>query len=78
MSTVSAYEAKTHLSGLLERARGGESITITKHGHPIAKLVPIEDRRDAHSVIEELRLLSSTLSLDDLTIRETIEEGRRF
>lgn len=78
MSTVTAYEAKTHLSGLLERARGGESIIITKHGHPVAKLVPIQERRDARSVIDEIRQLGATLRLDGVTIRETIEDGRRF
>ena len=78
MSTVSAYEAKTHLSGLLERARAGESITITKHGHPIAKLVPIEERRDARQVIEQMRRMRKTLNLEGVTTRELIEDGRRY
>jgi prevent-host-death family protein len=33
---VGAYEAKTHLSELLEKVEAGEEITITKHGTPIA------------------------------------------
>lgn len=37
---VGAYEAKTHLPKLLERVARGERITITKHGKPIATLVP--------------------------------------
>ena len=36
MSEVSAYEAKTHLSQLLERARQAERIVITRHGTPVA------------------------------------------
>ena len=41
MATVNILEAKTHLSRLLERVRGGERIVIAKAGVPIAELVPI-------------------------------------
>jgi prevent-host-death family protein len=39
MISIGAFEAKTHLSSLLDRAAGGEEIIITKHGKPLAKLV---------------------------------------
>ena len=46
---IGAYEAKTHLPALLERVARGERFTITKHGRPVARLVPVErtspDRR---------------------------------
>ena len=46
METVGVYEAKTHLARLVERVRQGESLTITRHGLPVAKLVPVsEDAR---------------------------------
>jgi prevent-host-death family protein len=38
---VSLYDAKTHLSSLVDRAAGGEEIIITKNGRPRAKLVPL-------------------------------------
>ena len=38
---VSLYEAKTHLSSLVDRAAAGEEIIIAKHGIPHARLVPI-------------------------------------
>lgn len=41
-SSVSLYEAKTHLSELGERAARGEEIVVTKHGRPRFKLVPVE------------------------------------
>lgn len=41
MESVGAYEAKTHLPQLLERVENGEEITITRHGRPVARLVPI-------------------------------------
>jgi prevent-host-death family protein len=42
MKTVNVHEAKTHLSRLLDRAHGGEEITIAKSGKPYARLVPLE------------------------------------
>jgi prevent-host-death family protein len=44
MSEVGAYEAKTHLSELLERVQKGERFVITKHGRPVAELVPFRKR----------------------------------
>ena len=46
MERVGAYEARTHLSKLLNRVARGESLTITRHGKPVAKLVPIANNRD--------------------------------
>lgn len=43
--TVSLYDAKTHLSELVERAASGEQIVITKSGKPKARLVPLEATR---------------------------------
>ncbi|MHB1202480.1 MAG: type II toxin-antitoxin system Phd/YefM family antitoxin [Acidithiobacillus sp.] len=39
---VNVFEAKTHLSQLLERARAGEEIILAKNGKPYARLVPLE------------------------------------
>ncbi len=36
MDTVGAFEAKTHLSDLLDRVERGERFTITRHGKPVA------------------------------------------
>lgn len=38
---VNLYEAKTHLSELVDRAAGGEEIVIAKAGVPLARLVPL-------------------------------------
>lgn len=43
--TVSLYDAKTHLSSLVERAAAGEEIVISKSGKPKARLVPLDDLR---------------------------------
>jgi prevent-host-death family protein len=80
MDTVGAYEAKTHLSQLLERVAKGERITITKHGVPVAMLVPPPAKAppDVRAAVEELKRFRKGRSLNGLTIREMIEEGRRF
>jgi prevent-host-death family protein len=38
---IGVFEAKTHLSELLEKVRGGKSFFITKHGRPVAELRPV-------------------------------------
>ena len=43
--TVNVYEAKTHLSQLLVRVEKGEGITISRHGRPVARLVPPASQR---------------------------------
>jgi prevent-host-death family protein len=45
-AVVSLYEAKTHLSRLVDRAAGGEEILITKNGVPSARLVPVEAKAE--------------------------------
>jgi prevent-host-death family protein len=81
METVGSFEAKTHLPQLLQRVAQGEEFTITKHGKPVARLVPAaaKPRRDVRQVLAELEAFSKGNTLGEgLTIRELIEEGRRF
>lgn len=80
MATVGSFEAKTHLSALLDRVAKGERITITKHGVPVAMLVPpaSEAVADRHRAIETLQRLGRKQSLNGISIRELIETGRRF
>jgi prevent-host-death family protein len=82
MENVGSFDAKTHLPQLLERVAKGEEFTITKHGKPVARLVPVADakpRPDVRQVIEELKAFSKANTLGkDITIRDLIEDGRRF
>lgn len=50
MTTINVYEAKTHLSRLLDRAAAGEEILITRHGRPVARLAPVEGRPRARKL----------------------------
>jgi prevent-host-death family protein len=41
MTSHSVAEAKAHLSRLIERSLAGESVVITRHGHPVVELRPV-------------------------------------
>jgi prevent-host-death family protein len=60
--TVNLYEAKTHLSQLVDRAAQGEEIVIAKAGRPKAKLVPF---REAAMPREPGNLLGVTFIAED-------------
>jgi prevent-host-death family protein len=79
MKTVGAYEAKTHLSELLEQVARGERITITRHGVPVARLVPVDlqQGRSIEEVIEEIRRFRKGRTIPAAELRELVEEGRR-
>ena len=80
MSTVvGAFEAKTHFSELLERAARGETITVCRHGSPVAQLGPLRaaGEADIRETIDQIRQLRDQLRLDGLSIRELMYEGRR-
>lgn len=84
MKQVGAYEAKTHLPRLLREVANGESIAITKHGTTVALLVPPPGRGptpDAGAVIDAWREFRKQRGISlgpDLSVRDLIEEGRRF
>jgi len=80
MREIQASEAKTHLPQLLDEIERGESIIITRHGRPIARLIP-EDvmRRDGQAeAVERLKALRATMPrvpLDELMAMR--HEGHR-
>lgn len=78
MKRIGAYEAKTNLARLLDEVAAGATITITKHGVPVAVLTPPgSDRRAAGAAAAGLRAFRAKHRLGGVTLRELIEEGRR-
>jgi prevent-host-death family protein len=75
---IGAYEAKTRLPALLERVARGEQFAITKHGRPVARLVPVgragPDRRG--EAIERLKRFREGRTLD-VPVKQLISEGRQ-
>ena len=57
MREIQATEAKTHLAELLRVVERGESVAITRHGKPIAHLVPAttQDRANRQMAVERFR-----------------------
>ena len=79
MTSVGAYEARTHLPRLLDRVERGESLTITRYGRPVAQLVPADgDRERARAAAARIVARRQHLKrapLDELI--DSIHEGRR-
>ncbi len=79
MTQIGAFEAKTHLPRLLRRVQAGERFVITRHGLPVAELIPFRstDADKVQAAIADLKAFQATHSLGGLSIRDMIEEGRR-
>jgi prevent-host-death family protein len=78
MITVGAFEAKTHLSALLERVAGGEEVVITKHGKPVARLVRATtfDQADVDDAVAQLRRFRKGKTLGGLSWKALRDAGR--
>lgn len=90
MAEIGAYDAKTHLPQLLERVQRGERFVITKHGRPVAELVPVIERDPdkARKLVVSMRSLRASLErrgvrLSDIrkkgeTLRELAHDDHRY
>jgi prevent-host-death family protein len=81
MNHIGSYEAKTHLSQLLDTVEAGESVVITRNGRPAARLVPVTaEVSDVDAVIAEMKTFAKEHRgrLKGLSIRSLIADGRRF
>jgi prevent-host-death family protein len=81
MTTVTAYEAKTHLPRLLRAAERGETVVITRHGKPVAQLGPLQqprgfDMAEAAASLEALRRRLPTIPLEELLSAR--HEGHKY
>ncbi len=80
MTTVTAYEAKTHLPRLIRAVERGETVIITRHGKPVAQLGPIKDQRErtakAIDDIEQLRRQLPKIPIEE--ILASIHEGHQY
>ena len=83
MTTMGFYEARTHLSELLDDVAKGKKVLITRRGKPAALIGPPPKQRQRHvrQVVQEMlafRDREGTTLGGHVTIRELIDEGRRF
>jgi prevent-host-death family protein len=77
---IGAFEAKNRLSELLQRVENGEEVTITRHGKPVARLVPAEpfDRERVIKALEDLKRMRKRYRLGGLNLKDLVNEGRKI
>ena len=78
---IGAFEAKNRLGMLLDRVESGEEIVITRHGKPVARLVPNTARIDklqARAALEQIRFRAANLkgSFDWAATKADRDAGR--
>lgn len=64
MLEIGAFEAKNTLGSLLDRVEKGEEIVITRHGKPVARLVPNVtgvDRDQVRAAAKRIRARAESL-----------------
>lgn len=81
MLEVGAFEAKNTLGSLLDRVENGEEVLITRHGRPVARLVPNTggiDRVQAEAACRRIRARAAGLSssFDWESLKRERDEGR--
>jgi prevent-host-death family protein len=80
---VGAFEAKNTLGSLLDRVERGEEIVITRHGKPVARLVPtvpLIDREQAQAALDRIRERARRLGSGKFEweeVKKLRDEGRR-
>ncbi|MFM8606552.1 MAG: type II toxin-antitoxin system Phd/YefM family antitoxin [Hyphomicrobiales bacterium] len=83
MRQFSAFDAKNKFGTLLDLVEQGEEVVVTRHGKPVARLVAessVSKKRtpeEAKKLVEEFRQMAKGVTLNGISIKELIEEGRK-
>ncbi len=83
MNEVGLFEAKNKLSELVDRAERGEEVVITRRGKPVARIVPMQAKRDvekARAAVKRIRELAKSMNLGPFDWEEWKkyrDEGKR-
>jgi prevent-host-death family protein len=79
MAQFNIHEAKTNLSRLVGMAQRGEEVILSKHGKPIAQIVPIErSGLVLGSAVDDPNINRAALERDDWWQPMTEEETAAF
>jgi len=79
MREVGAFEAKTHLSEILAAVEAGETVTITRRGKPVARLMPVVEPGDGR-IAAVARIAALRARVQGMTAADILsarDEGRR-
>jgi len=79
MKEVGTFEAKTHLSALLDEVERGAEVVITRRGVAVARLVPANAprRSGAGDPITRAKAFAQHQTLGRLSWKKLRDEGRR-
>ena len=79
MIEIGAFDAKTHLSALLDQVANGEEVLITRRGKPVARLVPVEEHRqeEIEGAIRAIQATRAQIALGNFSWKQLRDEGRR-
>jgi prevent-host-death family protein len=67
---IGIRELRANLGGIVRRVQGGETVEVTEHGHPVARIVPLRHRSRYEQMVAEGRIVPPEGSLADLLDRE--------
>ena len=78
MDRVSVFEAKARLSEIVSRAQRGVQTVITKHGKPVARVIPEKPSKwDRSAILDEAETLRKTLKVSrKVKLAELLAEDR--
>ncbi len=79
MGAFSVAEAKAQLSAIIEMVEAGETVTITKRGKPVVKMVPanalpIKPKMDLEE-LRKLRALTPMMKTNSVEIIRKMRDG---
>ena len=79
MERIGIHAARAKLSELIDRVQSGEEVVLTRHGEPVARLVPEKPlrKRSRATAVTRIRALARRLDIRDVDVRNLIEEDRR-
>jgi prevent-host-death family protein len=69
VNQVGIRELRANLSGIVRRVRAGETVELTEHGHPVARIVPLRHASRYEQMVGEGRITPPEGSLADLLQR---------
>jgi prevent-host-death family protein len=83
MDAISLFDAKNRLSALIDQVAGGQKVTITRRGKPVARLVPVApETEQVRNAVANLRALRQNIAARGEVftwdqLRAYRDEGRR-
>lgn len=80
MREIDVFEATNRLGQLLDLVERGEAVVITRHGKPIARLMPPRtaiNRAEAREAAQKIREMSNGVTLGGIPIKDLINTGRK-